>query len=198
MGSSNSFVGMSSVLEGASGFASGAIEGGAAQAQGEFQKQQYDFNASLADRQAAGAIARGDKQAARLKQGAKKLIGSQRVALAAQGVDVNSGSAADIQEETQVLSDMDALEIKNNAWRSAWGFKTEALDNRSRGEMALLAGNNKKSNSILTGGLRFLSGGIKGAAEMGAFTSEPKKNSGTTRKPSSTTPSGFGGNRRKY
>lgn len=179
MGSSNSFVGMSSVLEGAAGFAGGVIEGGAAQAQGEFQKQQYDFNASLADRQAAGAIARGDKQAARLKQGAKKLIGSQRVALAAQGVDVNSGSAADIQEETQVLSDMDALEIKNNAWREAWGFRVQASDMRSAGQYAKLAGDNKKSNSLLTGGLKFLSGVGRGAAEMGAFDSTPKKKAPT-------------------
>lgn len=56
----------------------------------------------------------------------KALAGSQRVALAANGVDLSSGTPSDILTQTAGLSELDARTIENNAMRQAWGMDVEA------------------------------------------------------------------------
>ena len=64
----------------------------------------------------------GDKQRERGEQ----FKGSQRAQLGASGVDVNSGTAGQIQEDTARLSEYDARVIENNALRQAWGLESDA------------------------------------------------------------------------
>lgn len=166
---------LSSVAMGASSFISANNQAGAAEMSGAFTKQQSEFNAQMADLQAADAIRRGDKDATTLKKGAKQLIGSQRAGLAAQGIDVNSGSAADVQADTAGSAEVDALTIKNNAWREAFGYKVQALDARTKGNFAELAGRNEAKNTLLTGGITALGYGIKGGYEFASNYAESKK-----------------------
>lgn len=121
--------------------------------QGAYQKQQFDTNARIADIQAADAIKRGDKESANHMRKVRQLIGSQRAKAAASGVDANSGSALDIQLDTSNFGALDALTIKNNAWREAWGYRVQANDYRGQGAMASLSAKNAARNTILTGGL---------------------------------------------
>src|SRR5438874_1575449 len=67
---------------------------------GKANKALMDRNADIATFQADDAISRGTVAARRRISLAHQDIGQQRVALAAQGVDINSGSAADIQANT--------------------------------------------------------------------------------------------------
>lgn len=64
----------------------------------------------------------GDKQRERGDQ----FKGSQRAQLGASGVDINSGTAGQIQEDTARLSEYDARVIENNALRQAWGLESDA------------------------------------------------------------------------
>lgn len=64
----------------------------------------------------------GDKQRERGEQ----FKGSQRAQLGASGVDINSGTAGQIQEDTARLSEYDARVIENNALRQAWGLESDA------------------------------------------------------------------------
>jgi len=125
----------------------------ASSAYGENQADIYDTNARLKDLLAEDAIIRGDRQAVKAKQSAKRLIGSQRAALAAQGIDIESGSALDIQEETASLGAEDALNIRNNAWRESWGYKVQANNYRSAASISRTTAKNKSKNTLLTGGL---------------------------------------------
>lgn len=174
------------------------MESGALRSQGAYQKQQYEFNAQMADMQAADAIRRGDKEASQVKARGKKMIGSQRAALAAQGIDVNSGSAADIQEETDVFSTEDAMTVRSNAWREAFGFRAQAMEARNSGAFAELAANNKASNTLLTGGMK-AAGHLAQAGyysyDRGGAT--PRMSPGSNQRIASSSKS-FGGNRRKY
>lgn len=121
---------------------------------GEFQKDQYLFNSKLAGIQADQALERGDRQASQLLAQGRKIQGSQRAAAAANGVDVNSGSAADLQGEAQDAVMMDYNMAKNNAWREAWGYKVQATDLKGQGNLASLAAQNQANNTMLTGGLQ--------------------------------------------
>lgn len=125
----------------------------AMKSQGEYQKTVADFNAQLSELQAQDAIDRGGKEAQQVKMQAKQMIGSQRAVMAANGVSVDTGSAAEVQADTQKMATQDAITIRNNAAREAWGYKTQALNYTTQGNMAKNAGAVNAGNTLLTGGL---------------------------------------------
>lgn len=96
----------------------------------------YDWNADIADFQAADADARGAYEEARFRASAKGLIGSARAVQAASGIDVNYGSAVDVQADIAELTELDALTIRTNTMREAWGYRVSALDTRQRAQIA--------------------------------------------------------------
>jgi len=62
-----------------------------------------------------------------------RLRGAQTTSIAAQGIDVTQGSAAQIAEQTQRFGEEDINQIRLNAAREAWGIKTQAKLNRTAG-----------------------------------------------------------------
>lgn len=134
----------------------------ALEAQGNFQKTMFDFNASMADLQGKDAIERGDKAAGAVRKRAKQVVGSQRAALAAQGVEVNADSAADVQADTKAIATEDALTIQNNAWREAWGYKVSANDMRLQGWMGQHAASGAARNTLYSGSMQTASYGLQG------------------------------------
>lgn len=155
------------VVSGITNVFSSLSQSSAQKAEGSYQKSIYDTNSKIAEIQAADALKRGETEATNLKTQTKKLIGAQRARLAAQGQDLESGDALDIQEETAGLGSIDALQIKNNAWREAWGYQVQAEDYRSRGVYAEMTGKNKSRSTLLTGGLQV----AKGIAQAGYLSS---------------------------
>jgi hypothetical protein len=114
--------------------------GEASQGAADSQADLADYNASVADIQAKDAIARGGQDEARFRAGVRGMIGTQRTGFAAGGIDVSSGSAVDVQADTAFFGELDALQIKTNAAREAWGFSTQADDLRKRAEIARKTG----------------------------------------------------------
>lgn len=108
----------------------------AAEQQGDFQAGVLGINAELADRAAEDAVARGRETANRSQANTRQLRGAQRATLAAQGIDVGDGSAADLGLETEQLGELDVLTIANNAQREAFGFKVEAVNYRNQATLA--------------------------------------------------------------
>lgn len=105
---------------------------------GKAQKGVAEFNAKVADLQAADAIKRAESDAADRSKETGQMQGAQRAALAAQGIDPNEvgGTAEDILTSTQALGDRDVATIKANALRQAWGFKIDATNSRLAGAIA--------------------------------------------------------------
>lgn len=114
----------------------------AAEQQGNYESAIYGQNATLADQQATDAIARGHEAELRSRGGTRQLVGSQRAALGAQGIALDSGSAQDVVQNDEALGELDALTIRNNARREAYGYSTQAAQYRQQGQMAQLAGQN--------------------------------------------------------
>lgn len=129
----------------------------AIESEGNYQKSISDINSRFADINAEDAIKRGDKEAIELKKQAKRMIGTQRVNLATQGIDIESGSALDVQEDTAGQAELDAITIRNNAWKEAWGYKVQSLNYSIEGEFAKLSAKNKSRNTLLTGGVQAIS-----------------------------------------
>ncbi len=138
--------------------------------QGKAQKYQYraneriaEVNSRIAEMQARDALKRGHETEARSRQGTKKLRGSQRASIAAQGIRTDFGSAQDIQQETEDIGELDALTIRNNAAREAFDYRSQggdftmqALEAGTRGRMASSTGAFGATQTLLTGGIRAL------------------------------------------
>jgi hypothetical protein len=135
-------------------------------AQGKWAREGYDFEARMAELQAVDAERRGLLASRQARAQGRQVIGSQRAALAAQGVDVASGSALDVQADTAYQAELDAATIQNNAWREAYGLRTQASKGRFAGRMAEIEGESKAGATMLTGGLRFASGAMSAASAL--------------------------------
>lgn len=107
--------------------------GEAAQAASNSEAQISDYNANVADLQAQDATQRGALDESRFRTTVRATIGSQRAGFAASGVDVGFGSAVDVQADAAKLGELDALQIRSNAAREAWGYEVQAVDFRNRG-----------------------------------------------------------------
>jgi len=129
----------------------------AAKARGKYEQQVSESNARMAEFNAEDALTRGRKESNQQRLKGRNVQGAQRAAFAGQGVDVNTGTAASIQNETATLSELDAQTIANNAWKEAWGYRTQASDYRFEGRMKRLASKNEARNTLLSGGLNFAS-----------------------------------------
>lgn len=126
--------------------------------QGLYQAQIAKNNAAIAEANAASAGEAGTFGAEQALIAGGKTIGAQRAAFAANGIDVNTGSAAETQDATARMSGLDAAMIHFNAAREAFGslsqaqnFKTEASLTK-RAEYGMLAsGAGKAASTVIAG-----------------------------------------------
>lgn len=100
-----------------------------------------DIAASLKDGEnqfyaAIGAILHGDDDAPKATKEAPKtsalaeMLGlspsTKTPSLGASGIDMTNGSSLDVRSDSAMMSELDALTIRNNAMREAWGHRHEA------------------------------------------------------------------------
>jgi hypothetical protein len=118
---------------------------------GQANQRANNFNAAVSEQEARDALARGEETAANYGTQIKGLIGKQKASYAAQGIEVNSGSAADVQESAQVIGDRDLRTIRLNAMRESWGYKMQAKNYKIAGKNAATAGNFNAAGTALQG-----------------------------------------------
>ncbi len=141
--------------------------------QGGIAQRFAELNAQAAELRAEQAIRRGEVAVSKFRKSSKILKGRQKAAIAGQGIEVSSGSAAQILEETERMTTEDVIEIRNNAWREAFGLRFEAISLRGQGSFARLQANQDAFSSLLTGGLR-----ATGALQTGFNFASDFRNSG--------------------
>lgn len=129
---------------------------------GDYARSTAENQAKYSELQAEDATAQGYRLASQVYRRGTQVRGAQRVALAGQGIRVDTGSAADVQAETSMLTELDMVTAKNNAWREAFGYKVQAGEFRSQGAFAQLEARNqaagmdyKAESTAITGGLSF-------------------------------------------
>lgn len=135
-----------------------AIMAGSSIYQGYTQRKEASYsakisrnNATIQDRLAEDAIVRGDKREALMRRKIAAFAGSQRAALAASGVNVDTGSASLLAADTLAQGELDALSIRDAAEREAWGYRSRAENYRTQSELTKMAGRNAQRATILSG-----------------------------------------------
>lgn len=131
----------------------GASQADSLKADSIYKQGQLQQNEMLANFQADEALRAGGVAAGNVEKKTRQIRGAQRVAAAANSVDINSGSAATLQAETAMMGAMDIVTVQNNAWREAWGLKNQATQYGQQAGMVGRSGAIQSQNSLLTGGL---------------------------------------------
>lgn len=127
--------------------AKGAIDSGNSQAAiSNKNAENYDLMAVDAERRGA------DDMYKALVEG-RKALGTQTAQLAANNVDLGSGSFLSFLSDTAGKSVYDSLLAKNNAEREAYGYYSQAANERTNAQYAKYNGRTKALSSLLTSGV---------------------------------------------
>lgn len=145
------------------GLLGGATSAFGSIAQGQAQKSAAEYNAKIASENAAqakqnAAIAgqSGAEQAAQESLKTRAEVGAIKANQAAAGLDVNSGSAVDVRSSARELGELDALTVRSNAARQAYGYQVQGINeqaqsnlDRFEGEQAETAGDIGAASDLL-------------------------------------------------
>lgn len=120
-----------------------AHETGVAQAQANaYSAAVARNNQEIANQYATAELQKGAVMEQTKRQETAQREGAIRAAAGASGLDVNTGSPLRLQTDTAMLGEEDALTIRNNAERAAYGYRTEGLNYAARAQMNDMAGEN--------------------------------------------------------
>lgn len=138
----------------------GAISSSQASAAADSYRSQIEQNnATIAGQNANVARAAGEARvtAQRLKTAAT--VGAIKNDQAASGFDVNSGSNLDVQSSAKELGELDALTVRNEAARQAYGYQTQGVSFDAQSQL-----DTAKAGNDNTAGLFGAAGSILGGA----------------------------------
>ena len=107
---------------------SSVSSGFATAANANYQAQVAQNNAQIARQNADYSEKAGAAQAQATSLKAAQTAGAVKTAQAANNVDVNSGSAVDVQESEREKGNLDTATTFNNALLKAYGYRTQATN----------------------------------------------------------------------
>lgn len=160
-----------SIALGAASFGGSALKGYGQYSEGRAAGEAYDYNAQLAEQNAAFADQRaawsaeeGDQAASAAQMKARAVEGGVRANQGASGVDVNSGSSVDVQESVRQTGMLDALTVRSNAARQAYGYQVEAVNDRAQAALDRSAAKNSRKAGVINAAATLLGGGASSLA----------------------------------
>ena len=133
------------------GAAGGIISSYGALQEGEAGYAAANYNAQVAEQNAAQSRAQGIENERRSRIESRKAIGSLKTAYSASGVSM-SGSALDVLAESVANAELDARTIKQASEARAINFENEAKVQRYAGGQARLGGRIKSAAALLGAG----------------------------------------------
>jgi len=137
---------------GASGAAGifGSLFGGAAKADAyKYQSSMAWQNAAIAKQNQKYALDIGEQQAEKAGIAGAAQAGQIKAAQGASGVDVNYGSAKEVQTSQHLVSQMDLNTIRERAAKTAYDFSVQAVNYESQAKGYNKAASNARTESVL-------------------------------------------------
>ena len=95
-----------------------------------------DINAQLDERSAQQELLKGQQQEQSIMLKGAATKSSARVAMAANGIELNVGTAQNIQDSIDTMSDIDVATAHSNALSAAFGYRTQAINNTAQAEFS--------------------------------------------------------------
>lgn len=155
--------------------ASTAISIPAAVQQGKSQEAMYNYqakvnqeNAKIAQENANVQRQQGIEEARLQRIKAASTIGSQKTAMAANGVDVTQGTAVDVIADTAAIGELDALQTQYNYEMKARGYEAQAGNFQNQANLDVISG----KNAYTAGKIGAVQAGLGGLTQVGDISSK--------------------------
>lgn len=180
------------------GVVSGVTGGVSAYQGGKAQQAQMNYQAKVAQNNARIAQANADQERqegieeSRLQRIRNlQKIGAQQSAIAANGVDISSGTALDMIEDTAAMGELDALTTRYNSETKAIAYEEQANNYSNQANLDMMAGQNAYRSGLISAageGMKGLASGLSVAADWyspnsvsgsGKKSNSWKRNTGT-------------------
>lgn len=142
-----------------------AISAYGAYKQGQDAQTMAEYNAKVAmvdaqnkESAAIDASRRGQIAEDQQRSKVRQALASQRVAFAAGGDELTDSSTVDVFGDTAATGELDALTIRSNAAREAWGIRNSAANSvaqaqgyKTQGQMAASSGVSSAIGTVIGG-----------------------------------------------
>lgn len=139
-------------------------QGKAAKAEAQYQAQVNRQNAKKAEMNAAQKRQEGIEESRLQRIRTLQKVGSQQAAMAANGIDISSGTALDIVEDTAAMGELDALTTRYNSETEAIAFEHQAANFENQANLDILSGQNAYKSGMINAA-------ATGAKGLGKLTS---------------------------
>ncbi|UXC93131.1 hypothetical protein EGM87_22815 [Sphingobium sp. RSMS] len=144
-----------------------------ANAQANYQAKVADQNAKLSAEAASRAQEATQDEALQHYRKVAQLKGQQRVAMAAGGLDVDFGNAADLTSDTNMLAREDARRIYDQGGENVRGFDIEGANYRSQAKASRQAA----TGALVGGAFNMATTALGGAQQYSKLRSQMGGNS---------------------
>lgn len=135
--------------------------------QGNYQNKVAQYNARITENQAQQVRNKGTEAENAHRQEVAQQLARQRAQLGASNVDLTSGSALQLQQETDTFGNIDAMRIRSNTNDQVTALQDQAEFQRIDGLNAKRAGRTAAFGSLLGGVAK-----VAGAVDSSWFTPE--------------------------
>jgi len=143
----------------------GSIAQGNAQAGADrYQAQVAQNNATIARQNADYAMKAGEARTTAEALKGRQQMGRLKAGIAAGGVDVNTGSAVGVLEGQAEVNQLDAMTVRSNAAREAYGYQTQATTFDAQSQLY----KSEASDAENAGYLGAFTGLLSGAGNIGS------------------------------
>lgn len=123
-------------------------------------------NAQIATQEGQWAGAEGEQQAGLAGLKNQQQEGAIKTAQAANNVDVNTGSAKDVQRSQAEMGMLNEMNIRSNAARQAYGFATQSASDTAQSQL-----DRTQQSADKTGGYLSAAGSLLGGAGQASMYS---------------------------
>jgi hypothetical protein len=116
----------------------------------EFQSKMAEINARQAEFGAQGIAQAGERQAGAVSMKSGLVKGAARASLAARGVQLGEGSAAELIGTNDLMKEIDMLTINSNTVRAAENARTQSVNYQNQASLLSVSSHNvyASANSI--------------------------------------------------
>jgi hypothetical protein len=136
----------------------GIQQGNAASAAAGYNAKIAAQNAELQRQNAAFAGAQGEQNVAAAQAENKAKLAAIEAEQGASGVDINSKSSSQVRQSASKLGMLNALNIRSEAARKAYGFQTDAVNSDAESRLSKAQGKSAKIGGYLNAGATVLGG----------------------------------------
>lgn len=124
--------------------------------QAKYQAKVHENNAKVSEWKAQDAQQRGERDAQDIRRQGAALRGRQRSTMAARGLDLSVGSAAQIIDDTDFFTMADQQTARQNAAKEAWGHRAQGAGHQAQAGLSVAQARNQ--NPALAAGSSLLGG----------------------------------------